>query len=173
MLALGIAIYTGFLLGVVRAYPLWNNAALPILFLISALSTGVAATIILGFVFDPSSVHGMFCLKKIHAGLIVAEACVLVIMLLILNASGGAAAATVHSIAFGNFAVAFWLGVVVIGLVAPFCLQAMALFSKKAAEGDASGKGAVRDLVAELGVLVGGFMLRLIVVTAALPVVIL
>ena len=33
-----VAAYTGFLLGVVSAYPLWNNAILPVLFVVSALS---------------------------------------------------------------------------------------------------------------------------------------
>jgi formate-dependent nitrite reductase membrane component NrfD len=35
-----VAAYTGFLLGVVSAYPLWNNAILPVLFVVSALSGG-------------------------------------------------------------------------------------------------------------------------------------
>ena len=33
--AFAVAAYTGFLLGVVKAFPLWNNAVLPILFVVS------------------------------------------------------------------------------------------------------------------------------------------
>ena len=47
-----VAAYTGFLLGVVSAYPLWNNAILPVLFVVSALSAGLAATSLVGLITD-------------------------------------------------------------------------------------------------------------------------
>ena len=43
-----IAAYTGFLLGVIPSYPLWNNAVLPILFVVSALSAGLALVSLTG-----------------------------------------------------------------------------------------------------------------------------
>lgn len=42
-----IALYTGILLGVLEAHPLWNTWLLPLLFTVSALDTGVA--LVLGF----------------------------------------------------------------------------------------------------------------------------
>ena len=45
-LGIGVAIYTGVLLGAMPARPFWNSPILAMLFLISALSTGVAAILI-------------------------------------------------------------------------------------------------------------------------------
>ena len=179
----GVAIYTGFLLGVVEAYPLWNNAALPILFVISAFSTGIAATALGSIAFDRSGMEGALRVKEIHFGLIVAELCVLFVMMLVMKTSPAASA--VQDILFGGFAPLFWLGVVVVGLVVPLTLELRGFLAKKP-EGDCGcgcgcgvegGGGVVRaaslpvaDLVAEICVLVGGFCLRYVIVLAALPV---
>ena len=45
-----VAMYTGALLGVCKTFPLWNNALLPILFLVSAMSTGAASVLLIGLV---------------------------------------------------------------------------------------------------------------------------
>ena len=60
--AFAVAAYTGFLLGVVKAYPLWNNAILPILFVVSALSAGLAATSLVGLVTDRERFEQMWLL---------------------------------------------------------------------------------------------------------------
>src|SRR5512142_707628 len=44
--ALATAIYTGLLLGVVKAVPFWNTPMLPLLFLVSAVSTGAGAVLV-------------------------------------------------------------------------------------------------------------------------------
>ena len=46
VLGICVAIYTGCLLGVCKTFPLWNTALLPILFLVSAMSTGMAAVLL-------------------------------------------------------------------------------------------------------------------------------
>ncbi|MCL2471972.1 MAG: polysulfide reductase NrfD, partial [Propionibacteriaceae bacterium] len=43
--ALCVAIYTSLLIGVVGAIPFWNSPILPVLFVVSALSTGLVATL--------------------------------------------------------------------------------------------------------------------------------
>ena len=45
VLAIGTAIYTGVLLSVVKAVPFWNTPILPVLFLVSAVSTGIGLSI--------------------------------------------------------------------------------------------------------------------------------
>ena len=62
--AFAVAAYTGFLLGVVKAFPLWNNAILPILFVVSALSAGLAATSLVGLIVDRERFEQMWLIKK-------------------------------------------------------------------------------------------------------------
>ena len=84
--AFSVAAYTGFLLGVVKAYPLWNNAVLPILFVVSALSAGLAATSLVGLLVDRERFEQMWLIKKSHVILSAIEMVVLATMLIIVSA---------------------------------------------------------------------------------------
>jgi len=166
--AFAVAAYTGFLRGVVKAYPLWNNAILPILFVVSALSAGLAATSLVGLVTDRERFEHMWLIKKSHVILSAIEMVVLFTMLVIVSAGSFEGAASVHSLIAGQYAPAFWGGIVVLGLVAPFCIEGYPVFIAKRVE--TSTTSLVVSLIGEAGVLVGGFLLRLLVILAALPV---
>ncbi len=47
ILGIGVALYTGVFLGTMKSRPFWNGPALPVLFLILSLSTGLAAQILI------------------------------------------------------------------------------------------------------------------------------
>ena len=164
--AFAVAAYTGFLLGVVDAYPLWNNAILPVLFVISALASGLAAVNLCGLILDRESIEKMFDLKKGHVVLGVAEIIALVVMFIIVASGDPQGTASIQSMLTGGFAGMFWIGLVLVGLLMPLLIGAYAL---RASEGSQSS--VALEYASECGVLVGGFMLRLLVVLAALPIV--
>ena len=166
--AFAVAAYTGFLLGVVKAFPLWNNAVLPILFVVSALSAGLAATSLVGLLVDRERFEQMWLLKKSHVILSAIEMVVLATMLVIVSAGSVEGAASVYSLVAGQYAPAFWGGIVLLGLVAPFIIEGYPVFITKRVE--TSMTSMVVSVIGEAGVLVGGFMLRLLVVLSALPV---
>ena len=166
--AFAVAAYTGFLLGVVKAFPLWNNAVLPILFVVSALSAGLAATSLVGLLVDRERFEHMWLIKKSHVILSAIEMVVLFTMLVIVSAGSFEGAASVSSLIAGQYAPAFWGGIVILGLVAPFCIEGYPVFIAKRVE--TSTTSLVVSLIGEAGVLVGGFLLRLLVILAALPV---
>lgn len=166
--AFAVAAYTGFLLGVVKAFPLWNNAVLPILFVVSALSAGLAATSLVGLIVDRERFEQMWLIKKSHVILSAVEMVVLATMLIIVSAGSFEGAASVYSLVAGQYAPAFWGGIVLLGLVAPFLIEGYPVFIAKRVE--TSTTSMVVSVIGEAGVLVGGFMLRLLVILAALPV---
>ena len=166
--AFAVAAYTGFLLGVVKAFPLWNNAVLPILFVVSALSAGLAATSLVGLLVDRERFEQMWLIKKSHVILSAIEMVVLATMLVIVSAGSVEGAASVYSLVAGQDAPAFWGGIVLLGLVAPFLIEGYPVFIAKRVE--TSTTSMVVSVIGEAGVLVGGFMLRLLVILAALPV---
>ena len=166
--AFAVAAYTGFLLGVVKAFPLWNNAVLPILFVVSALSAGLAATSLVGLLVDRERFEQMWLIKKSHVILSAIEMVVLATMLVIVSAGSVEGAASVYSLVAGQYAPAFWGGIVRLGLVAPFIIEGYPVFITKRVE--TSMTSMVVSVIGEAGVLVGGFMLRLLVVLSALPV---
>ncbi|MEA5019694.1 MAG: NrfD/PsrC family molybdoenzyme membrane anchor subunit [Gordonibacter sp.] len=166
--AFAVAAYTGFLLGVVKAYPLWNNAVLPLLFVVSALSAGLAATSLVGLVVDRERFEQMWLVKKSHVILSVVELIVLFSMLVIVGSGSFEGAASVHALVAGQYAPAFWAGIVLLGLVVPFIIEGYPVFITKRVE--TSTTSMVVSVIGEAGVLVGGFLLRLLVIMAALPV---
>lgn len=166
VLAFGVALYTGLLLGVSNAYPLWNIAILPILFLVSALSTGFAVATLFGQLAAKDEAGGITFHRTLVVWLPVIELALVALLLIVTASTSGsgsaAAQATIASLLSGSYALAFWGGLVVVGLVIPFVIEFMA--KKKE-----PGVGAL--MAAELCVLVGGFLLRYLVIMAAVPIV--
>ena len=67
VLAVCVAAYTGVLLGDAGlAFPLWNMAILPLLFVVSAASTGIAAVLLVTYLAAPDEVEALPFLSLIH-----------------------------------------------------------------------------------------------------------
>ena len=170
VMGLCVASYTGCLLGVCQGFPLWNSALLPILFLVSAVSTGMAAVLLVGVFYAPDEFNEVVVMKKFHFWLPVIEF-VLVAALLFITAFNPSPAGweSVMSLVSGNWAVAFWLLFVIVGLVLPTILECWMLWLAKH-EFETSRTGQMISALSDAGVLVGGFMLRLLIVSAAVPI---
>jgi len=135
-------VYTGLLLGYSQPIALWRTALLPVLFFVSAMSTGIMAIVLVGG-FMAVHPEQLAVLARIDAQVLLFEMFVLVVFLY--NAYR-----TIESrpsakrILTGAVAPAFWIGVVACGLVIPFLLE----FTETAA------------LLAALLGLFGGLLLR-------------
>lgn len=133
LLGLLTAIYTGVLLGVVQAIPFWNTPLLPVLFLVSALSTGIGAVLLVAVIYRQSrqavqsDTDGLHLLTKVDGVLVLLEIMCLAFYLIIMAKSGVAAAASTNMIISGSLAPIFWLAVIVIGLLLPLVIEIMAL----------------------------------------------
>ncbi|MDR3593139.1 MAG: polysulfide reductase NrfD [Negativicutes bacterium] len=128
--AVSIAVYTGFLLSVLVAKPLLNIAVLPLLFLISGMSAGVAANIVAGVLFFRSSVgeRNLRYLLTLDMKLIPSELFVLFILFVgLVNMGGSYAIVARQALSTGVWAQVFWIGVVGIGLILPIIMAFTAL----------------------------------------------
>ena len=164
-----VAVYTGCLLGVCKTFPLWNNALLPILFLVSAMSTGMAAVLCVAIFRHPEEFNRVGVFKKFHFCLPIIEL-VLVASLLFVTASNASPAGweSVMNLVGGDCALAFWFLFVLVGLVLPTALETWLLFFSPK-EFEESRKAHWISFASDAGVLVGGFVLRLLVLIAAMP----
>ena len=88
---------------------------------------------------------------------------------LLVNNPSPAGWESVMSLVSGNWAVAFWLLFVIVGLVLPTILECWMLWLAKH-EFETSRTGQMISALSDAGVLVGGFMLRLLIVSAAVPI---
>jgi formate-dependent nitrite reductase membrane component NrfD len=152
--AFGTMVYTGLLLGDALSFPFWSTVLLPILFFLSALSTGVMAVILLGVIAVTDEVH-LLTLARVDILLIVAEALVLAAYLHGSYRIPNSRMSAEHLLR-GDMASMFWLGVVACGLAVPLVIDALGLHGASAAL--ASILGLIGGLCLRYVVLVGGAM---------------
>ena len=130
LFAVAIAAYTGFLLSALVAKPLLNVPLLPILFLISGLSSGVAASVILGITVFKDSVkaYNLKYLLAVDNKLIPMELFVIFVMFTgLFNMGGQYALVAKQALTVGIWAKVFWVGVIGTGLVLPIIVAFTAL----------------------------------------------
>ena len=128
--AFGTAIYTGILLKATKSVPLWNTGLLPLLFLVSALSTGSMA-IILSTLGTGLFSHDSGALKVLMGGeqvLVVIEAIVLYLFLSRRYRAAEQGKDSVRLLLFGEMKMIFWGGVVFLGFIFPVVLENIASF---------------------------------------------
>lgn len=151
-LGIGLGIYTGILLSSYGARPLWNSAILGILFLVSGLSTASALVHMISKEKEESVL-----LAKADNLFIIAELVILGMFIINLLSSTQAHINAAKIILTGPYAAGFWVFVVGLGLIIPLLIQSLAVSHK------------IRHtVVAPILVIVGGLILRFVIVNAGL-----
>lgn len=151
-----IMIYTGILLASLKAHSFWSTPALPVLFTVSALSTGSAAMAMSIGIWPalhmPDAeliLHTL--LHSLDMVMICVEILVLLIYVLLLLGAGNVVAKTVAKRwATGSMAPLFWGGMLGGGLVLPLICYAVG--------------GFLSTIVAPILVIAGGLLLRFMIV---------
>lgn len=162
-LAIGTAVYTGVLLSVVDAVPLWATPILPVLFLVSAISTGMSLSLDLSAsVMVPETPHHFKRLPLVHIALIGLEIIVLAVFFYIAFQKGGEAAESAQLILTGAGSLIFWIVVAGLGLAFPLVLNLYALVR--------GSHGYVVGVLAGAAIVVAGLFVRYLIVAAAIPV---
>ena len=155
--ALGIMAYTGVLLASMTSVAFWASPFLPVLFILSSLSTGIAILLICARFLSAQKalVSALRIVSRADVLILVLEA-VAAVLLLVTMYGDASAVASAKLLLNGAYAEVFWAGYVVCGLLAP--LTVLAFLSGRYTS----------NLSAWLGVLllVGGFCLRYCVVNA-------
>jgi formate-dependent nitrite reductase membrane component NrfD len=162
VLALGTALYTGILLAVVEAIPFWNTAVLPVLFLVSAISTGMGLSFDLAATMAVPNLHERYGkMPIVHMSLIGLEVALLALLMILSLAKGGEAAESAKVILVGGQSVAFWVLVIGLGMIYPFSVHAYAYARHK--------HGFISSILAGAGIVIAGLFVRHLVVAAAIP----
>ncbi len=154
--AFATAAYTGLLMGVVKARPFWNTPLLPILWVISSLSAGIAATTLIGGLFGVDVGPAQAGLiRQIEVYLLVIELVMIGFYLAIMHSSVPLMTESVRLLVAGKLSLAFWLGLIGFGLALPLIFSLTSF-------------GQVMSFVSAFLVLVGTFFLRYTFLVAGL-----
>jgi len=151
-MALGamLGIYTGILLSAFGARPLWNSAALSILFLVSGLSTAAALVHLVA-----RDRHEREVLARADIGFLAAELLVILLFLIGLLSSTSVHIEAAQSLISGPYAPVFWVFVIGLGIVVPLVVQPLVVSHRIA-----------HTPVAPILVITGGLILRYVIVFA-------
>jgi formate-dependent nitrite reductase membrane component NrfD len=161
---LGVAVYTGVLLGVLPFRPFWHTWLLPALFTASALSTGSVGLAAYEHLRDGGKrVNGLVkAVGACHLALILVEASIWVFYLTTMLKGTPDMANSAHILLTGLLAPVFWIVMVGLGLAIPFFVHTMQL------------SRLVRlpqpvFVVSIATALIGGWTVRFLVLSAGLP----
>ncbi len=123
--AVVICAYTGFLISVLVRFPLLNTSILPALFVISGLSAGTAALVILAKSLFNEDRHStdMAILHKIEWPIMSIE--ILFLFMLYISLLSGNEANKIALVGFheGIWAYVFWVGVIFVGFILPIIMN--------------------------------------------------
>lgn len=120
VLSVILGIYTGILLSAFNARPLWNTSILGPLFLVSGMSTGAAAILLMSKSADERKIIG-----GLDILLIVIELFFITHLIMGFLAGSQTQIAAAHLFLGGPFTVSFWVFVVILGLIFPVILEIM------------------------------------------------
>jgi formate-dependent nitrite reductase membrane component NrfD len=159
VLSVIVPIYPGLLLGVIKSIPLWNTSALPPIFFLSGLDTGIALLVMVS-VFLPAAIDvaGFHLLGTIDIVLIILLLVALFAYIEVVRQSGITAAASIHLLKTPLFIG----GVVIGGMILPLILLIISVSIPDILS--------IRILDGITGVLIlsGALLLRFSVVTSGL-----
>ena len=169
LLAVGTALYTGVLISAVGpAIPFWSTPiflsipVMPILFLVSAISTGVGLTVLVSGTLALGNVREQIRrLPVVHLVLLVVEAVLVALLLVLALGQGGVAAEAVQALTTGQHSLIFWVLFVAPGLIIPLVVLVL---------GAAGIHWRSLDLVAGICIVLAGLILRYLVLIGGIPV---
>ncbi|MGY6036808.1 cytochrome c nitrite reductase subunit NrfD [Aeromonas sp. AE23HZ002T15] len=126
LLAALLGAYTGFLLSALISYPMLHNPVLPVLFLVSGVSSGVASTILLAVTLFKEDGHsqGVHFVHRFERPMVVLELLLLASFFGVLYAAGGQSEVAMQAAIGGGFwSNVFWFGVIGVGILLPQLLS--------------------------------------------------
>ena len=169
--ALSVGIYTGVLLSVLAARPFWNNPMLPMLFLVSALKTGMASICLAGFLvkrfggMSRERIGTNKFIRSIDIALIVLSIITMFLFIFGLYTVTPSSAEAAGLIMGGEFTFLFWGLAVAVGILLPLSFQVYELLPHFTGHTRQQRSHWISGVVT-IAVLVGGFVLRYVVVYA-------
>lgn len=159
-LCLGTAGYTGILLGLLKAIPFWHQTGIPILFIVSGLSTGISSAVVVKELILRNK-DGIHTIETSHYYLLLIEFILFVGMIFVALNGVPEMVASMKVLLTGHYAFQFWFLFMFLGLVLPIILYTLQEAKKLHLKGSAL-------VVTELLVLLGGFYLRYLVIHAGI-----
>lgn len=122
VLAILLGCYTGFLLSALKSFPMLNNPVLPVLFLASGTTSGIAVALLAGALnrrFIAEHQDTLHFIHRIENPVVFAEIFLLFAFFVGLLLGGGQKTLSAHNALTGFWGGVFWIGVIGVGIAVP------------------------------------------------------
>jgi formate-dependent nitrite reductase membrane component NrfD len=155
IMAFGVIIYSGFALGFVGAIKIWNTGLVPILYVVSGVTSGLAVVILV-------SLHAsnLYSIANYLLAALVVFAVTIVTYFWTATYGSSTARDSAMRVLKGPIAPSFWIGVVVLGIVLPIVM--IAPFSLKQNISQAV------FVISAVFTVIGGILLRYVILKAGM-----
>jgi polysulfide reductase chain C len=116
ILGFGVAIYSGFVIGVVNGVKFWNSGIMPLIYVLAGLAGGAAIMLAIGAFTDLTSFGSI---QTFARATLIAYAVAIVLHLWVSVYSSPTAKHSAEELVKGSLAGIFWVVVVLVGIVVP------------------------------------------------------
>ena len=127
--ALMTGIYGGFIMNYCKSIPFWNTGILPIVFVLAGVADGFGLIMGIGMAGGDASIATAETWSRV---LIIINAFIIVVYLMSASYTSAIAKLSVKEIIVGRVAVAFWLGIVILGLLVPLAISISSIYTGEA-----------------------------------------
>lgn len=162
VLAVATAGYTGVLIAVVNGVPFWNTPLMPVLFMASAMSTGLAVAMIGAAIIDINTIRTLSNFALGHVIFLAVEGLVLGLLIFMSLTKSVEAADSAKMLISGPLSPYFWILVVIVGLLVPFVMSIVEYH-------EYGEMPKILVVGADLLVLIGGMSLRAVIIFSGTP----
>ena len=175
-LGIGVAVYTGILLGAMPSRPLWNSPILALLFLLSAITCGIAAVLLVDWLVgvfgsgyltttqQKARVESGYLLTTTLALLLAFEVLIVFLFFMYAHITIGDKKMAIKVFEFGGELFAwFFVGLLLFGLLVPGLIAVKKILPRLLKKEDYKHSGATIFIVPVL-VIAGGVLLRYLIV---------
>lgn len=123
------AMYGGFMMSYCKSVPFWNTGLVPIVFIITGIADGLALIMAVGMGTGGIDITAVESASRF---LLVINAILIASLLLGASYQSSTAQLSVKELVVGRVAVAFWLGIVTLGIIIPLLVSIVSLFAEEA-----------------------------------------
>jgi formate-dependent nitrite reductase membrane component NrfD len=125
--ALGVGVYGGFIMNYVKGIPFWNSGIIPIVFIIAGIADGFGLIMGIGLAGGDT---GLIATAEMWSRVfLITNAFIITVLLVSANYTSEIAKLSVREIIVGHVAAAFWGGIVFLGILVPFVVSILSLYT--------------------------------------------
>jgi formate-dependent nitrite reductase membrane component NrfD len=124
--ALGVGIYGGLMMNYCKGIPFWNQGLLPIVFVIAGVADGLGLIMGISLAGGDASV---VMAETVSRYVLLVNIFLIVCYLISANYTSSISKISINELIVGKVAFAFWVGLIIIGLIIPAGISVISLFS--------------------------------------------